>query len=56
MPTWVRLRQKVADEIHTTFASGYAREISLDDVLDPELIAYYGRMSTGEKVLVNPQA
>ena len=50
------LRQRVADEIHTTFASGYAREISLDDVLDPKQIAYYGRMSTGEKVLVNPQA
>ena len=50
------LRQRVADEIHTTFASSYAREISLDEALDPETIAFYGRMSTGEKVLVNPQA
>ncbi len=49
------LRQRVADEIHTTFESSYARQISLDDVLDPEAIAFYGRMSTGEKVLVNPQ-
>jgi NADPH:quinone reductase len=49
-----RLRQKVADEIKTTFASSYTREVSLAEVLTPESIATFGRQATGEKYLINP--
>ena len=49
-----RLRQRVADELTTTFASSYAKEISLAEVLDPANIAVYNQRATGEKYLVNP--
>ena len=49
-----RLRQRVADEVTTTFASHYAKEISLAEVLDLENIAVYNKRATGEKYLVNP--
>jgi NADPH:quinone reductase-like Zn-dependent oxidoreductase len=50
----VRLRQRVVDEIKTTFASHYTRTISLVDALKPENIAVYNRRATGEKFLINP--
>lgn len=50
-----RLKQRVADELHTTFASHYAREVSLAEALLPESIALYGRQATGSKFLINPQ-
>lgn len=49
-----RLRQRVADELKTTFASRYSREISLVEALDPQVIAAYNRKATGEKFLINP--
>ena len=49
-----RLRQRVADEVTTTFASHYAKEISLAEALAPEHIAVYNRRATGEKYLINP--
>ena len=49
-----RLRQRVADEVTTTFASHYAKEISLAEALDLENIAVYNKRATGEKYLVNP--
>jgi NADPH:quinone reductase-like Zn-dependent oxidoreductase len=49
-----RLRQRVVDELTTTFASHYAREITLDEVVSPEAIAVYGRQATGEKYLITP--
>jgi hypothetical protein len=49
-----RLRQRVADEIKTTFASHYTRTISLVDVLKLENIAVYNKRATGEKFLINP--
>lgn len=49
-----RLRQRVADEIKTTFASHYTRTISLADTLKLENIAAYNRRATGEKFLINP--
>jgi NADPH2:quinone reductase len=49
-----RLRQRVADEIKTTFASHYTREVSLADALSLEAIAVYGKQATGEKYLINP--
>ncbi|MGI9595889.1 MAG: NADH oxidase [Acidimicrobiales bacterium] len=51
-----RLRQRAADEITTTFASSYGMRLSLDDVVDPEMVKRYGAMATGDKALVTPQA
>jgi NADPH2:quinone reductase len=50
-----RLRERVAAELKTTFASHYAREISLVEMLEPETFRAYGRRATGEKFLVNPR-
>ena len=48
------LKQRVASELKTTFASTYAREISLAEALQPEAIAIYGQRATGAKFLINP--
>ena len=48
------LKQRVAAELKTTFASHYAKEVSLAEVLQPELIAVYGQRATGVKFLINP--
>lgn len=50
------LRQRVADEIKTTFASRYAKEISLKQALSLDAIRVYGKQATGEKYLINPNA
>jgi len=50
-----RLRQRVAAELKTTFASRYTAEIGLAEALDPQVIAAYARRATGEKYLINPQ-
>ena len=49
-----RLKQRVATELKTTFASRYAREVSLAEMLQPEMIAVYGQRATGAKYLLNP--
>ncbi len=49
-----RLRQRVADEVTTTFGSSYAKEISLAEALDLDNIAVYNKRATGEKYLINP--
>jgi NADPH:quinone reductase-like Zn-dependent oxidoreductase len=49
-----KLRQRVADELKTTFASHYTAEIGLAEVLDPKVAAAYNRRATGEKYLINP--
>ena len=49
-----RLRQRVADELKTTFASHYTAEISLQEALEPDVIAAYNRRATGEKYLIVP--
>jgi NADPH:quinone reductase-like Zn-dependent oxidoreductase len=49
-----KLRERVANEIRTTFASHYTAEIGLAEALQPEVIAAYNRKSTGEKFLINP--
>ena len=48
------MKQRVAAELKTTFASHYAREISLAQALQPEVIAVYGQRATGTKLLINP--
>ena len=47
-------RQRVANEIKTTFASHYSRTISLPEALNADAIAAYNKKSTGEKFLINP--
>jgi NADPH:quinone reductase-like Zn-dependent oxidoreductase len=49
-----RLRQRVIDELKTTFASHYTKVVSLQEALQPDNIAAYGRRATGEKYLINP--
>jgi NADPH2:quinone reductase len=49
-----KLRERIVAELKTTFASRYAREISLAQVLHPDEIAVYSRRATGAKYLVNP--
>lgn len=51
-----QLKQRVADELTTTFASHYTKELTLAQVLARDAIAGYGKMATGEKVLVRPTA
>ena len=49
-----RLRQRVIDELKTTFASHYTKVVSLSEALDPVNIAVYAKRATGEKFLINP--
>ena len=49
-----RLRERVAAELKTTFASHYTAEISLQEALQPSVVAAYNRRATGEKFLINP--
>ncbi|MGP4714234.1 MULTISPECIES: zinc-binding dehydrogenase [unclassified Psychrobacter] len=53
--TVMKMRQRVADEITTTFASSYTHEVSLPEVLHLQSIAAYGKQATGEKYLITPQ-
>ena len=49
-----KLRERVAAEIKTTFASTYTKEVSLAEALQLDAIATYGQQATGEKYLINP--
>jgi NADPH:quinone reductase-like Zn-dependent oxidoreductase len=52
--TNIALRKRVVDELTTTFASHYAQEISLSEVVDlTQAEAYYQR-ATSNKFLINP--
>jgi NADPH:quinone reductase-like Zn-dependent oxidoreductase len=51
-----QLKQRVADELTTTFASHYTKELTMAQALSLDAIAGYGKMATGEKVLVRPAA
>ncbi|MEQ8858888.1 MAG: zinc-binding dehydrogenase [Pseudomonadales bacterium] len=50
-----KLRERVAAEIKTTFASHYTAEVGLAEALSLEAIGAYGRQATGEKYLITPQ-
>jgi len=52
--TGQKLRQRVVDELKTTFASHYTRVVSLQEALDPVNMSVYAKRSTGEKFLINP--
>lgn len=49
-----KLKQRVAAELKTTFASSYSKEISLAEALQLDAIAVYGQRATGTKYLINP--
>jgi NADPH2:quinone reductase len=49
-----RLKQRVAAELKTTFASHYAGELSLYEALDLKNIDVYSKAATGHKYLINP--
>jgi NADPH2:quinone reductase len=49
-----QLRERVASEITTTFASSYTATVSLEEALSAEAVSVYGRQATGEKYLVDP--
>jgi NADPH:quinone reductase-like Zn-dependent oxidoreductase len=49
-----RLRQRVVDELTTTFASHYTAEVSLAEALDLKTLTAYNAKATGEKYLINP--
>lgn len=49
-----KLRQRVVDELKTTFASHYTRVVSLQEALQLNHIAVYAKRATGEKYLINP--
>ena len=53
-PAAAALKARVAAELTTTFASRYARTVSLAEALQPAVIAAYGKRATGEKFLINP--
>lgn len=54
MERFQQMRERVAKEIKTTFASHYTQEISFEEMLQPETIRTYAKQATGEKFLVNP--
>jgi NADPH2:quinone reductase len=49
-----KLRERVASEVKTTFASSYTKEVSLPEMLTLDAIHVYGKQATGEKYLVTP--
>ena len=49
-----KLRERVAAELKTTFASHYTRTVSLAEALTPAAIAVYAQRSTGAKFLIDP--
>lgn len=50
------LRERVAAEVTTTFASSYTDEVSLAGALGLDAIGVYGKQATGQKFLVRPNA
>lgn len=49
-----RLKQRVLNELTTTFASNYTRVIGLAEALQPDVFRAYERKATGEKFLIDP--
>ena len=53
---FAELRQRVADEIDTTFQSNYSEIISLNEALAEKNILSYTKQATGEKYLIKPDS
>jgi NADPH-dependent curcumin reductase CurA len=54
VPAALALRQRVARELTTTFASHYTSVISLAEALSPDIVRGYVKKATGEKYLIDP--
>ena len=54
METAMRMRQRVVDELTTTFKSHYSHQISLADALNLDVAHAYNAKRTGEKYLIRP--
>ncbi|MEQ8411035.1 MAG: zinc-binding dehydrogenase [Erythrobacter sp.] len=54
METVVKMRQRVLENLTTTFASHYKTKVTLEEMLTKEAICDYRQMKTGEKYLVTP--
>lgn len=54
METVMRMRQRVVDELTTTFKSHYSHEIGLTDALSLDTAHAYNAKRTGEKYLIRP--
>ncbi|MEL7728895.1 zinc-binding dehydrogenase [Citromicrobium bathyomarinum] len=54
METVTRMRQRVLDNITTTFKSNYTKEVTLEGMLEKDAVLQYRQMRTGEKYLVTP--
>ena len=54
MEKFQKMRERVAREIKTTFASKYHKQISLEQALRPDIIRAYAAQSTGKKYLITP--
>lgn len=52
--TTLRLRERVAAELKTTFASHYTGEVALAEALHADVIAVYAKRATGTKYLISP--
>jgi hypothetical protein len=48
------LRDRVANEVTTTFATTYTAVVSFEEMLSVDMVARYSRLATGEKYLVDP--
>ena len=55
MEQLMRMRDRVASEITTTFASHYADSLSLTQVVSLEGVSAYATQATGQKYLLQPQ-
>ena len=54
METVSRMRQRVRENLTSTFASHYKKRVNLDEMLTREAVTDYRTMKTGEKYLVTP--
>ena len=52
----LHLRQRVSDELTTTFASHYTDEVSLVGALGIDAMQTYAKQATGQKFLIRPTA
>lgn len=50
-----RMRNRVFDELTTTFSTHYTRVIGLAEALQPDVLRAYERKATGEKFLIDPR-
>ena len=53
-PAVQALKERVANELKTTFASHYSHRVSMAEALRLDTIAVYNKRATGEKFLIEP--